>query len=61
MFLGLVILTIANGPEIGYTNEKTGNSVIQKPSKGSFHKPCVAGSSPAFATISLSVFVRHAA
>ena len=50
MFLGSSVLTIANGPKIGYTNEKTGDSVIQKPPKNSLHKPCVAGSSPAFAT-----------
>ena len=51
MFLGLARLTLANGRKVGYTNEKTDNSVIQKPLKSSLHKPCVAGSSPAFATI----------
>ena len=41
MFLGLVILTIANGPEIGYTNEKTGNSAIHKSRFYYPHNPLV--------------------
>lgn len=46
MFLGLLVLTIANGPKIGYTNEKTGNSAIHKSRFYYPHNPLVIGSNP---------------
>ena len=46
MFLGLLVLTIANGPKIRYTNEKTGNSAIHKSRFYYPHNPLVLGSNP---------------
>jgi hypothetical protein len=50
MFLGLLMLSLANGRNIGYTNKKTGDSVILFTIQRSSENPCVAGSIPALTT-----------
>jgi hypothetical protein len=46
MFLGLLVLTLANGRNVGYTNEKTGNLAIYKLRFSKPHNPLVLGSNP---------------
>ena len=46
MFSGLLVLTLANGRNVGYTNKKTGDKAIYKARFSKPHNPLVLGSNP---------------
>jgi hypothetical protein len=46
MFLESLILSLANGRNVGYTSEKTDNSAIYKARFKATHNPLVLGSNP---------------
>jgi hypothetical protein len=50
MFSGLLVLTLANGRNVGYTNKKTGDKAIYKARFSKPFNPWVEGSSPSALT-----------
>ena len=54
MFSGLLVLTLANGRNVGYTNKKTGDKAIYKARFSKPFNPWVEGSSPSALTLDFS-------